>query len=233
MKIAICIAVTACALLSGCATSMTTHSTRSAHDIPVIRISGAIDGKGASDIALEIRKASRQSPKAIIVEIDSPGGMLSACESLAQSMSKADTTVYALVGEAIGGGAMLALAADRIYLRPHGCVGGCTPLLLTPGGDLDKDVVAKVIAVVEARIASIASENGHNPDIARCMVNKDREYKEDGVTISKKGALLHLTAQEAKTAGLSEGTFGTAEALAAYIRRQAGRCAAAKYGDPR
>ncbi len=202
-------------LFSGC-TSETTFSTSTHFGIPVIEITGIIDSRGARKLSREIRAFSEKSPRAIIVEINTPGGLLSACESLADALDEASVPVYALVDKGLAGGAMIALAADHIFLKPRGLIGDIA-LVHLRNGDGDADMVNTISSVTEAKVAAIAFRKGHNPEIARRMVNRERDLEIHGRMIVKKNYPLRLSAEEAKALGLSEGTIATAQELAERI----------------
>jgi len=97
--------------------------------IAVIPISGAIslqgDGANAQDIIKEIRKADRDpSIKAIILDINSPGGTVVASEEIAAAVKGAKKPVVAWIEEIGASGAYwIASASDYIVADPASITG--------------------------------------------------------------------------------------------------------------
>ena len=190
-----------------------------------------------------LERAEHEKASAIILDLNTPGGLAwHTGELMMRTMSKLETPCYAYVNtSAISAGALIALAADEIYMSPVSAIGAAA--VVTPFGDLDEDVERKINSILVPLCRSVARSNGHDPLYAtRFMVPEtpageapepdgEKEYiveqEEDG-TLSLKtkektvGTLLSLAAMEATQPwnGALPLAAGTAKTLEDLIRQE-------------
>ncbi len=82
-----------------------------------------------------LREAEKNNVKAVIFEIDTPGGSVKTAYEYASVLAKAKVPVIAYVNpHGISAGMIIALAADRIAIDPAGIIGDAMPIQLTAGG---------------------------------------------------------------------------------------------------
>ena len=82
-----------------------------------------------------LRKAKENNAKAVIFEIDTPGGSVKTAYEYASILAKSKVPVIAYVNpHGISAGMIIALAADRIAIDPAGIIGDAMPIQMTSGG---------------------------------------------------------------------------------------------------
>ena len=192
----------------------------------VIPVNGMIERALVYAIRRGIEQAGRDGATAIILDMDTPGGRMDACEDIVNLLGDLKIPTYTYVNpNAISAGAIIAMATDHIYMSPAGRIGDAMPLLMSPlpfSGPqaIPEDLKEKFLSPTEALIRSAAQRKGHDPALAAAMVRADREYKVGDRIICEKGHILTLTAADAAerfgpdgSPLLSEGTMETLEDL--------------------
>lgn len=156
--------------------------------VHVIEVSGEIDPVIADWFDGRMRSAEHAGAAAVVVQLDTPGGLMVAMDEMVATMRQAGITVVTWVGpsgaRATSAGAFLAAASDIIVMAPGTNIGSATPV--SGGGD---DLDAKVVNDSAASIAALAEETGHPPELFRQMVTEARNF----------------TASEARTNGVADG----------------------------
>lgn len=175
-----------------------------------------------------VDEAVRNHAKAIIFQMDTPGGVVTAAQGIVEVIGNTDIPTYTFVDkDAFSAGGMIALATKHIYMAPGGVIGAITPLMLSPMGgvqEMPDEVREKMTSAVAAMVRAAAEQGGHDPQLAEAMVRADIEYSVNGTVISEKGRLLTLTNEEAcQLVGeeqkplLSEGTVANINELLDHI----------------
>ncbi|HET8622237.1 MAG TPA: ATP-dependent Clp protease proteolytic subunit, partial [Gemmatimonadales bacterium] len=103
----------------------------SAQDQVVYRIpiTGTIENGLAPYVARALREAREAGAAAAVLDIDTPGGRVDAAQRIVDAVRGADVPVYAFVNpRALSAGALIALAADSIFMRPGAILGAATPV---------------------------------------------------------------------------------------------------------
>ncbi len=178
-----------------------------------------------------VDEAVRNHADAIIIEMDTPGGLVSAAEGIIKVITHTDIPIYTFVeNDAYSAGAIIALSTPHIYMSPGSVIGAATPMMMGPMGgvqDMPDEVQEKMTSAVAAMVRAAAEQGGHDPELAEAMVRADMEYSIDGEVISEKGRLLTLTNEEAeRLVGpdrkplLSEGTVENIDQLLEHIGLQ-------------
>lgn len=145
-------------------------------------------------------QASDLQARAIIIEMNTPGGRVDSAVEIADLILEAETPIYMYVNpEATSAGAIISLAADGIYMNENAQIGTAAPVMMS-GGETSENMDAKILSYVLAKVRSICERKGYDErttEIALAMVDKDMEI--DGIT--ERGKLLTLTAIEALELG--------------------------------
>ena len=188
---------------------------------------GMIDQWQASFIERRLHHAKSDHYDLVILEIDTWGGEVPACERINSLIAKCGVPVIAFVKEkAFSGGALISLGCKAIIMQPDSQIGGA--LAIHMGVDLGKDMRIKMDSSMAATVKILATSNSYPQAIAQGMVDSgidvletddlthrfmtDLEYDVLKVkpTIVKKwktkGQILTLTAAEAVNTGLASGT---------------------------
>lgn len=160
-----------------------------------VQVEGVIEMGLAPYVERVIREASEADASAVIVEIETPGGRIDAAQRIVKAISNSDVPVYALVNQhAWSAGAMIALAADSIYMVPGSSIGAATPVSAD-----GKKGSEKIVSAMRGEFRALAERRGLDPRIAEAMVDESVEV--DGIIAA--GRLLTLTADESVNLGLA------------------------------
>lgn len=176
-------------------------------DAPVFvaTITGTVDLGLAPYLERVIDEAEAARAPALVVEIDTPGGRLDAVLQMQAALLDAEIPTIALVDRtAFSAGALIAIAAERIYMVPGAVMGAATPV--DGAGDTASE---KVISAVRKTFKTTAEVRGRNPVVAEAMV--DPNVSIDGLVGA--GELLTLTTTEATAWGYADGVVEDRGAL--------------------
>ncbi len=158
-----------------------------------VHVSGTIELGLAPFIERSLREAEQSGASAVVLAINTPGGRIDAAERIADAVRDAAVPVYAFVDtRAFSAGALIALATQRIYMRPGSVIGAATPV----GGSGEK-APEKIVSAMRSEMRALAEARGLDPAVAEAMVDEDVEIP--GVT--EKGKLLTLSTAEAVDLG--------------------------------
>jgi membrane-bound serine protease (ClpP class) len=127
----------------------------------------------------ELDRGAREGFDAVVVELDTPGGLGSSMREIVKSMLAARVPVVVYVApsgsSADSAGAVIGEAADVLAMAPQTNIGSSTPISAT-GEELGEDLRRKVINDAAAYIAELAREHGRNPEAAEAMVREASNY---------------------------------------------------------
>ena len=172
-----------------------------------VPVAGDVEMGLAPFIERTLREAAEAGAAAVVLDIETPGGRVDAAEQITAAISRAEVPVYAYVNmHAYSAGAMIALSAQRVLMRPGGVMGAVTPV----DGSGTK-ASEKIVSAMRARMRALAEARGLDPAIAEAMV--DEAIEVEGVVES--GKLLTLTAQEAVDLGYAQAVADWEGVLAA------------------
>ncbi|MGH7545542.1 MAG: NfeD family protein, partial [Gemmatimonadota bacterium] len=169
-----------------------------------LRIHGVIDLGLAPFVRRVLDEATEAGAAFVVLDINTPGGRVDAMWEIVDAVQDATVPVYAYVDRALSAGAMIALAADRIYMKPGATLGAATPVEGT-----GEKAPEKVVSAMRSEARSLAEAQGLDPRVAEAMV--DEEVEIAGVV--EKGKLLTLTTEEALELGYAQGEPETFQAL--------------------
>jgi membrane-bound serine protease (ClpP class) len=120
-----------------------------------------------------IDRANGDGYDAVVIEMDTPGGLDSSMREIIKSIlaSKVPVVVYVSPdgARAASAGAFITESADVAAMAPQTNIGSSTPIS-TGGGDIPKDLHRKVVNDAAAFIRSLAEEHGRNGDWAESAV---------------------------------------------------------------
>src|SRR6266550_2096341 len=142
-----------------------------------------------------IKAAESAEASAIVIEMNTYGGRLDSAEEITGALNRVTIPTYTFIDSNAGSaGALIALATKHIYMAPVSAIGAAAPVLST-GQDLPETERDKTISYFSALVRSMASRNGHNPDLGEAFMNKEKEVKIGDRVVHAKGSLLTLIAQ--------------------------------------
>lgn len=161
---------------------------------------------------------------AVILQLNTYGGEVSAADSIRTKLLNAPMPVYVFIDDnAASAGALIAIACDSIYMKPGGKIGAATVVNQT-----GEQVPDKYQSYMRATMRATAEAHGkdtvisgsdtiiswhRDPAIAEAMVDP-RLYVEG---VSDTGQVLTFTASEAMAHGFCEGTAASLEEVIARL----------------
>lgn len=157
----------------------------------VIEVAGPIFGRFHWFLNQRLDLAKQQSADLIIIKLTSPGGDLEHSLQLARRLREIDwaTTIVFIPEEAISGGAIIALGADRIYMQQSALIGDAGPIRLGMDGQF-RHAEEKIVSYTASAIAELAAAGDRPPALAEAMA--DRSLVVYQATDRKSGETVYL-----------------------------------------
>ena len=186
----------ACLCMLLCAHGLAADPENQTEKVYVISIENAVEA-GLSTYMERALRTIEQDPttKLIIIEIDTPGGTVTAAQSIRKTIESCPLDIVALVrGGAISAGTYIAMSCDKIAMMPGTTIGDVEPR----SGNEPAD--EKFLSYWRAEMSSLAEARGRDKDIAKAMVDRDMVIE----GLKKEGQLLTLTAMEAMNVGYAD-----------------------------
>ena len=120
-----------------------------------------------------IKTAEEGDYAAVVIEMDTPGGLGSSMRAIVKGILAAKVPVIVYVApsgaSADSAGAVIGMAADVLAMAPQTNIGSSTPISIG-GEDISKDLRRKVVNDAAAYIGELAREHDRNVAVARRMV---------------------------------------------------------------
>ena len=174
-----------------------------------LQVTGTIEMGLAPYLKRGLREAADAGAAAVVLDLDTPGGRVDAAWEIIDAVRDAGLPVYAYVNRrALSAGAMIALSADALYMRPGSTIGAATPV--TGEGQKASE---KMVSAMRSEFRALAEERGFDPRIGEAMV--DEEVELEGVVLA--GKLLTLTTDEAIELGVATAQVEDYTALLAAV----------------
>lgn len=161
--------------------------------VDVVQLNGIIGPATARYVLRGLRQASADGAEALVIEIDTPGGLMTSMDQIAKALLASPTPTIAYVwpsgARAASAGVFVTYAANVAAMAPTTHLGAAHPVNVAPGGGTsaeDKTMIAKVTNDAVAEIRGFAARRGRNPDWAERAVR-------ESVSITDEEALrLHV-----------------------------------------
>ncbi|MEJ2666858.1 MAG: NfeD family protein [Deinococcales bacterium] len=158
----------------------------------LIPIDSEITRATAQFVKVRIQRANKQQPLALLFYLDTPGGQITAMQSIVDAiLNQAQVPTLAVAQNAFSAGALVAMSAEKLAMLPGSSIGAALPITLTPSGA--KPVNEKFNSAMRGEFRSVAEARGRNALVAAGMV--DPGIAIPGIATDKE--LVTLTAQEA------------------------------------
>lgn len=170
-----------------------------------------------------IDEAMKQGVSGVVLDMQITQSNAQAALSLAEEIARLKVGTKAYVNtSAIGGGALLALACDEIWMAPGSRVGAAPPKIQVDESLSSKSqdtVLAESLAVLKAGARSLCKLKGHRPEVGEAFVDREKGLVLGNTTLAEKGELLLLDADVATqsvggTPLLARGVIDDVKALA-------------------
>lgn len=154
--------------------------------------------------------AEEENAKAIIFEINTPGGAVDAAGQIGKLLTSTNIKTVSFINkEALSAGAYISLNTDEIYMVP-GSTMGAAAIIDSQGNAADQKAQSYWLSAMKGA----AEQNGRDPIYALAMADVDVDIPEYG---APKGKLLTLTSDQALEVGYSEGTVASLDEVLAKI----------------
>ena len=163
--------------------------------IKVISIDESINPGTAAFLARGTQEAEQDEAVLLVVQLDTPGGLVSSMRTMVKTIMNASVPVVVYVSpsgaQAASAGVFVVMAADVAAMAPGTNIGAAHPVV-AGGKEMDETMNTKMVNDLVAFIKSIASRRGRNADWAEEAVRKS-------VSITAEEALkLHVVDLVAK-----------------------------------
>jgi membrane-bound serine protease (ClpP class) len=133
--------------------------------INVIRVHDTINPGLQDFIQYAIDRSEEESAECLILELDTPGGLMTAMRGIVKALMNAKIPVVVFVApsgaQAASAGVLITAAADVAAMAPGTNIGAAHPVTAT-GGDVPETMNEKVVNDMVAFAKSIAEERGRN-----------------------------------------------------------------------
>ena len=159
----------------------------------------------ASYIKKAIKKSGDEGASLIILELDTPGGLLSSALSIKNYIIESDIPVVAYINKnALSAGALISLSCEAIYMSDGSIIGAATPVYMK-GNEIEK-ASEKEISAMRAAMRSSAERSKKNVRVAEAMVDETiiLTKRNDGIDLDDK-TLLTLSVEEALKVNIADG----------------------------
>lgn len=190
-----------------------------------VRLHSIIQPVAARFLTQALRHAERAHARAIVIELDTPGGLLTSTRKIFTAMMSASIPVVVYVApsgaRAASAGFFLLMAADVAAMAPGTNTGAAHPV--GPGGETVSGVLGeKLEQDSAATIRSLALRNNHDPKLAQAAVLESRSFTAQEAL---KGHLIDLIAPdfEALLAALDGRTVKLAEGATVRLATRGAR----------
>ena len=140
--------------------------------VAMVDIDGAITPVTARLLTAAIDRARAEQAQALVVRLNTPGGLERSMRSMAQTILNSEIPVIVYVAptgaRAASAGVFITLAAHVAAMAPATNIGAAHPVAI--GGDTGKEMGKKIENDAAAFARTLATERGHNVDWAERAV---------------------------------------------------------------
>ncbi|HTX59613.1 MAG TPA: NfeD family protein [Verrucomicrobiae bacterium] len=167
--------------------------------VVVVPIDGTVDAGMAHLVERSVKEANDENAAAVVLDVNSPGGLVDAAFSIRDAIFSAREPVIAYVdARAYSAAALIALSANRIVMAPGASIGAAEPIPAT----------VKMISALRGEFESTALRNHRNPIVAGAMVDKNVQLD----AFKRDGAILTLNTDDALRAHIADATAPSLDA---------------------
>ncbi len=141
--------------------------------VAVIEVEGAITPVTVRLVSAAVERAQAERAQALIIQLDTPGGLERSMRSIVQSILNSEVPVIVYVaptgGRAASAGVFITMAAHVAAMAPATNIGAAHPVAVG-GGAPDKEMMKKIENDAAAFARTIAAERGRNAEWAEKAV---------------------------------------------------------------
>jgi membrane-bound serine protease (ClpP class) len=164
-----------------------------ASTIVAVTVDGVITPIFADHITDVLGRAERERHQALLVQLDTPGGLDTSMRDIIQSFLNTQVPVIVYVSpqgaRAASAGALITLASHVAVMAPSTSIGAATPI----GGEGGEDLARKIVEDAASYAEGIAEERGRDVDFA---IDAVREGKSIAANEALETGVIDLIARD-------------------------------------
>jgi len=153
-----------------------------AKDVHLITIDGVVNPVSMEFIIESVEKAGEEDAELLIIELDTPGGLMSSMHDIVKSIMAAEVPVAVYVSpsgsRAGSAGVFITMAAHIAVMAPGTNIGSAHPVTITGSQDTSEVMMEKVLNDAVASIRTVAEKRGRNADWAESAVRESANITE-------------------------------------------------------
>jgi membrane-bound serine protease (ClpP class) len=196
--------------------------------VRVLRVQGQIDPPIADYIKSEIKRAEDDGAQAVLITMDTPGGLVDSTKAIVQSFFASAVPVIVYVSPdgamAASAGALITMAAHVAAMAPVSNIGSSSPVGISPTGEspkMDDTMKKKAFNALAEYAKSIAERRGRNVKWAESAVREAANLTStqalkqnviDHIATDNRDLMTKIDSQKIKVAGGRTVTLRTARA---------------------
>lgn len=154
--------------------------------VSLIRVDGPISPTTTNYITRALALAQDTDSRALVIELDTPGGLLTSTQDIVRALFGAQIPVAVYVSpdgaRAASAGTFITMAAHIAAMAPSTTIGAASPVTMAQGAQVDTVMQQKIFNATESLIESIAERRGRNVEWAISAVR-------DGASVTEREAL--------------------------------------------
>lgn len=149
-----------------------------AEKVALINVTGAINPATAGYISRSIEEATADKAQCLILQLDTPGGLLDSTKDIVQSFYNAAVPIVVYVtpsgANATSAGCFITLASDVAAMAPNTSIGAAHPVAIGGSGaeKMDDVMKEKLTNFTVSYIETIAQKRGRNVAWAKSAVSE-------------------------------------------------------------
>ncbi|MEX2598768.1 MAG: nodulation protein NfeD, partial [Dehalococcoidia bacterium] len=146
--------------------------------VHVITLDGVINPPAASYVAGEVQEAERANASALVLLLDTPGGLDESTRDIVQAIDNSQVPVILFVApqgaRAASAGTYIGMASHLLAMAPGTTIGSATPVAIGGGEtqELPEDMRNKIVNESVSYIRAHAEIHGRNADWAEMAVRE-------------------------------------------------------------
>ncbi len=158
----------------------------------VISVAGDVEPAMAAYLERALRDTAEFPEALLVIEMDTFGGRVDAALQMVESLLRVSPqkTVAYVSNKAISAGALIALAANELVMRPNTTIGDCAPIVFSKEGP--QMMGEKFQSPLRAKFRTLARRNNYPARLAESMVTAEMEV----FRVEIDGAIRFLDADE-------------------------------------
>lgn len=177
----------------------------------VTRLDGPLSPVSANELLAAVDDAEARGASALLVEIDTPGGLVSSMRQVVERFLDAQVPIITYVtpngARAASAGTLITMSANVAAMAPTTTIGAATPVTL--GGD---EVSDKVVNDASAYAEAIATRRGRDVGFARqsvesgAAITAQQAYEAGAIDLIAPNRLTLLAQLDGEVVELGDGT---------------------------